>query len=84
MDLGSWAQSAVGGSMALALPVPLLTGVASAMTARVVRLLRRHQQAVQRVGGLMMVLVGVLLVTGLWTLLTSRLLIWVAAFRPVI
>ena len=30
LDLTSWAQSAVGGSMALALPVALLAGLVSA------------------------------------------------------
>lgn len=39
MDLGSWAQSAVGGSMALALPVALLAGLVSFFSPCVVPLL---------------------------------------------
>ncbi len=38
-DLGSWASSAVGGSMALALPVALLAGVVSFFSPCVVPLL---------------------------------------------
>jgi cytochrome c-type biogenesis protein len=39
LDLGSWAQSAVGGSMALALPVALLAGLVSFFSPCVVPLL---------------------------------------------
>jgi cytochrome c-type biogenesis protein len=39
MDLGSWAESAVGGSMALALPVALLAGLVSFFSPCVVPLL---------------------------------------------
>ncbi len=70
---------------ALGLGIPfVVAGLAFARMARAVGFLRRHQLAVQRLGGLMMVVVGILLVSGLWSLLMSRLLVWVAAFRPVI
>lgn len=75
----------LGFAYALGLGIPfVVAGVAFGAMNRTVGMLRRHQVTVMRIGGLMMVTVGVLLVSGLWDQLMSRLLVWVAGFRPVI
>jgi cytochrome c-type biogenesis protein len=90
INLGFQEATALRGGLlglvyALGLGIPfVLAGLAFAKMARAVGFLRRHQLAVQRLGGAMMVGVGLLLVSGVWTQLMSRLLVWVAAFRPVI
>lgn len=76
---------ALGFAYAVGLGLPfVVAGLAFTAMTRTVGFFRRHQIAVMRVGGLMMVAVGVLLVTGLWDRLMSALLVWVAAFEPVI
>ena len=90
INLGFNEATAVRGGIlgfvyALGLGIPfVVAGLAFARMARAVDLLRRHQQALQRIGGLMMVVVGVLLVSGLWDRLMSGLLVWISGFRPVI
>jgi cytochrome c-type biogenesis protein len=75
----------LGFAYALGLGIPfVIAGLAFSTMSRTVGFLRQHQVAVMRIGGLMMVAVGLLLVTGLWDQLMSRLLVWVADFRPVI
>jgi cytochrome c-type biogenesis protein len=52
--------------------------------ARVVAVVRRHQQLIMRTGGVLMIMVGIAMVTGLWALVNDWMRQWAAGFLPVI